>query len=67
MYAYSKAHKRTHDDDVFRMEPLLSKFRDRVADSITGQELERYLAESAEEKRWKPATVNRYRALISLV
>jgi site-specific recombinase XerD len=64
---YSKAHKRTYDDDVIRMETLLSKFRERSADSITSQELERHLAQVAEGREWAPATVNRYRALISLV
>jgi site-specific recombinase XerD len=65
--AYSKAHKRSYHDDVFRMEPLLARFRERAADSITPQEFEHYLAESAEENEWAAATVNRYRALISLI
>src|SRR5262249_46307934 len=65
--AYSKTHKRSYDDDVIRMERLLSKFRDRAADSITAQELERHLSQTAEANEWAPATVNRYRALISLV
>ena len=65
--AYSKAHKRSHDDDVIRMERLLSSFRERAADSITPQELEKHLSDTAESNEWAPATVNRYRALISLV
>jgi site-specific recombinase XerD len=65
--AYSKSHKRSYDDDVIRMEKLLNRFRDRAADSITPQELEQHLAQTAEESDWAPATVNRYRALISLV
>jgi site-specific recombinase XerD len=65
--AYSKTHKRSYDDDVIRMEKLLIRFRDRAADSITPQELEQHLAQTAEESDWAPATVNRYRALISLV
>jgi site-specific recombinase XerD len=65
--AYSKAHKRSYDDDVIRMEKLLARFRERVADSITPQDLEQHLAQTAEENDWAPATVNRYRALISLV
>ena len=65
--AYSKAHKRSYGDDVIRMERLLNRFRDRAADSITPQELEQHLAQTAEESNWAPATVNRYRALISLV
>ncbi len=31
--AYSKAHKRTYQDDVQRMERMLGWFRDRSADS----------------------------------
>ena len=65
--AYSKAHKRSYGDDVLRMEGLLARFRERTADSITPQEFERHLAETAEASDWAPATVNRYRALISLV
>lgn len=64
---YSKAHKRSYDADVIRMEKLLAAFRDRAADSITPHDLERHLAQTAEEGDWKPATVNRYRALVSLV
>ena len=65
--AYSKANKRSYGDDVNRMEKLLSRFRDRAADSITPQELEQHLAQTAEQNEWAPATINRYRALISLV
>jgi site-specific recombinase XerD len=65
--AYSKAHKRSYDDDVIRMARLLTRFRERAADSITAQELEQHLAQTADESNWAPATVNRYRALISLV
>jgi site-specific recombinase XerD len=65
--AYSKAHKRTYHDDVIRMEPLLARFRERAADSITAQELEQHLSQTAEQNEWAPATVNRYRELISLV
>ena len=65
--AYSKAHKRTYYDDVIRMERLLAAFREKAAESITPQDLERHLAQAAEGGGWQPATVNRYRALISLV
>ncbi len=65
--AYSKAHKRSYGDDVIRMEKLLSSFRERSAESITPRELERFLAQNAEENDWAPATINRYRALLSLV
>jgi len=65
--AFSKAHKRSYGDDVIRMEKLLASFRGRSAESITPRELERYLAQTAEENDWAPATINRYRALLSLV
>jgi site-specific recombinase XerD len=65
--AYSKAHKRSYSDDVIRMEKVLSRFRGRSAESITPRELERFLAENAEANDWAPATINRYRALLSLV
>jgi site-specific recombinase XerD len=65
--AYSKAHKRSYGDDVIRMEKLLNRFRHRRADSITPQELEQHFAQTAEDCNWAPATVNRYRALVSLV
>lgn len=49
------------------MPRLLAAFRERTADSITPQDLEHHLAKTAEESDWAPATVNRYRALVSLV
>jgi site-specific recombinase XerD len=64
--AYSKAHKRSYGDDVIRMERVLSWFRDRAADSVTPQEIEQKLTKSADENEWAPATINRYRALLSL-
>ena len=64
---YSKTHKRSYESDAFRMPRLLAAFRERPADSITPQDLEHHLNQTAEEGGWKPATVNRYRALISLV
>ena len=65
--AYSKTHKRSYESDVVRMPRLLAAFRERPADSITPHELERHLEQTAEESNWAPATVNRYRALISLI
>jgi site-specific recombinase XerD len=46
---------------------LLATFRDRAADSITAHDLEQHLARIAEERSWAPASVNRYRALMSLI
>jgi integrase len=64
---YSKAHKRSHRDDEIRMERILDWFKDRPADSITAQDIEARLADSAEQNSWAAATINRYRALLSLV
>jgi len=64
---YSKTHKRTYEDDLQRMPWLLAAFRERAADSITPQDLEHHLTRTAEERNWAPASVNRYRALVSLI
>jgi hypothetical protein len=52
--------------DFWHMETLLGWFRDRQAEQITPQEIERKLEGLATDGR-TPATVNRYRALLSLV
>lgn len=64
--AYSKAHKRTYGDDVARMERILNWFRDRSADSVTAQEIERHFEECIEREKWAASTVNHYRSLLSL-
>src|SRR5215470_3876139 len=65
---YSKAHKvhEAYRIDRWHIETLLRWFRERVAEEITPQDIERRLNELAEDGR-KPATVNRYRTLFSLV
>jgi integrase len=63
---YSKAHKRSAGDDKERMELLLDWFGDTAADSLTPHQIEHKLAAAASERKWKPATVNRYKALLSL-
>ena len=52
--------------DRWHMETLLGWFREKAAEEITPQEIERKLEELAHKGR-KPATLNRYRALLSLV
>ena len=64
--AYSKAHKRDYRHDGYRMERLKNKFADRPAESITPQDIERFLSAGMEQDEWAPATANRYRALLSL-
>ena len=64
--AYSKAHKRTYQDDVQRMERMLGWFRERSADSVAPQDIERHFEQCIEEEKWAPSTVNHYRSLLSL-
>ena len=60
---YSKAHKLSYDHDCYRMAKLKEEFGALAADSITPQDFERWIAS---HEKWKPATANRYRALVSL-
>jgi integrase len=73
---WAKAHKLTWKDDEIRLKPMRDAFGARAAESITPQEIERWFAlegvsrnrDSARNgKTWKPATFNRYKALISMV
>ncbi len=59
---YSRLHKRSYRQDQYRMKRLLEWFGPRPADSITPEEIEQRFA----GQNWKPATVNRCRALLSL-
>jgi site-specific recombinase XerD len=61
---YSKVHKRSYKDDKVRMAKLKEWIGERSADSVSPQEIERWL--SGKAKELKPATLNRYRALLSL-
>jgi integrase len=65
--AYSKAHKRSYNDDVYRMKRLKAWFSEWPAESVTPHDIERRLSEVAEGEELAPATLNRYRALLSLV
>jgi site-specific recombinase XerD len=60
---YSKVHKISYAHDSYRMAKLKERFKDRLAETIAPFEFERWIAE---HKDWKPATANRYRALLSL-
>jgi integrase len=61
--AYSKIHKAgtSYRCDAGRMEVLLGWFRERPAESVTAQDIERQF----QKQDWSPATCNRYRALLS--
>ena len=59
---YSKANKLSYRIDACRMENLLRWFREYPADAVTAQDIERRF----QCETWSAATVNRYRALLSL-
>jgi site-specific recombinase XerD len=61
---YSKAHKLSHADDKVRMAKLTVWLGQRSAESVSAQDIEHWLLSKADEL--KPATLNRYRALLSL-
>lgn len=70
---YSKMHKRSHRDDIHRMKKLTGWIGDRAAQSVTPQEIERWLSvqtkaatKTTAKKALMPATLNRFRALLSL-
>lgn len=60
--AYSRQHKRSYQDDAERMVRFLAWWKDKPAESITPGEIEQRFF----DQDWAPATVNRYRALLSL-
>jgi integrase len=59
---YSRLHKRSYKSDCARMKKLIAWFGNRPADSIDADDVENHLTGEA----WKPATMNRLRALLSL-
>jgi integrase len=61
---YSRVHKRSFRDDEIRMAKLTDWLGDRSAESVSPQEIERWLSAKS---GLKPATLNRYRALLSLL
>jgi site-specific recombinase XerD len=64
--AYARAHNSRLANYDGRMKVVLGWFSDRPAEGITPQDIDRQLTENAEARKWAPATVNRYKALISL-
>ena len=70
---YSRSHKRSYGDDEIRMAKLKDWLGDRPAETVSPQEIERWLSAKSTlkpgkpAKLAKPATLNRYRALLSLV
>ena len=68
---YSKAHNISYEDDVIRMNFILREFSGRSIEGIRPQDIERWLSQltqkvKGEQVPLKPATLNRYRAVLSL-
>ena len=63
---YSRAHKKSCKDDEERMDVLIELFGVFPASGLKPQDIERKLKACASERKWKPATFNRYKALLSL-
>jgi site-specific recombinase XerD len=61
---YSETHKRSYADDKVRMAKLKDWIGQRPAESVSPQQIEHWLSSKSEDL--KPATLNRYRALLSL-
>lgn len=64
--SYSKAHKRSYDDDCSRMKRLKEWFGSHSAESLSGQEMEARLSEISGAEKWAPSTFNHYRSLLML-
>lgn len=65
--AYSKAKKRSYQDDVCRMGRIREWFGGIPAEDVTVTEIELRLDQLAEEEDLAAATLNRYRSLLSLI
>jgi len=61
---HSKAEKRSHGHDAYRMPALVDAFGTRVAEDITPDEIQQWLDSKA--GAWSKATRNRYLALMKL-
>ena len=66
---YSKANKcpDAYRIDLWHQAAVLNWFRGRIAKEITPQEIDEKLNELALDEKLKPATLNRYRAFLSLI
>lgn len=68
---YSRSHNISYEDDVIRMKAILKEFSGRPVAAIKPQDIERWLTQlrktvRVEKLPLKPATINRYRAMLSL-
>lgn len=64
---HSKRHKpRSYENDEQRMKLLKKLFAGRLAEEITAHEIKQKLEAVEAERKWKAATFNNYRLLISM-
>ncbi|MDE3104872.1 MAG: site-specific integrase [Acidobacteriota bacterium] len=61
--SYAKKHKANPADDEQKIGVLVNEFGDRIASSLTQQELAAFL----DSRKTSPATFNRYRATLSMI
>ena len=62
---WSRAHKKSWDDDEFRLKSLLPEFGDKAAEQITAGDIRKWLDSKASELTL--ATRNRYCALVKMI
>lgn len=65
--AYSRAHKRSWEDDKSRMKLLVEWWGNRDAESLGTGEIEQQLVSAAKDEKWAASTFNHYRSLLMLV
>ena len=63
---YSKRNKRSYKTDVPRIARLKNWFGSYPAEELAPKEIEKRLADVAEEEEWAASTFNHYRSLMSL-
>jgi integrase len=63
---WSKINKKSFQDDVERLGLVVKWFGSHPADSITSEDVEKRIQQEAIARKWKPATCNRYRTVMSL-
>jgi integrase len=63
---YSRAHKKSWQDDESRMKLLKEWWGSRDAESLSTAEIEQRLSAAARDGKWAPSTYNHYRSLLML-
>jgi hypothetical protein len=64
--SYSRAHKKSSQDDESRMKRLTEWWGNRDAESLTTPEIEQQLSSAARDENWAASTYDHYRSLLML-